>query len=78
MKNALIVVLAVATMFLADRMVRIENQRYALYGNLCRPDPANRKPVWECLEKAQTRTSWVWHFLYAVSDRVPAVPLFAH
>jgi hypothetical protein len=105
MKNALIIVLAVLTVFLADRMVRIENQRYAslLLGaciaeGITLPEgrteclaecprvkaaqtPSTVYISWgvaftNCVYDRQTRTSWFWHFYYAVSDHVPAVPLF--
>jgi hypothetical protein len=75
MKNAIIVVLILLTALLADRVVRIENQRYALYTNLCKNDPANPAIRWDCLENAQTRTSWFWHLYYAMTDHVPPVPL---
>ena len=75
MKNVIIAVLILSIALLADRVVRIENQRYALYVDLCKYDPANPKVRWECLEKAQTRTSWFWHLYYAVTDHTPAVPL---
>jgi hypothetical protein len=75
MKNAIIAILMLVVAFLADRVVRIENQRYALYSNLCKYDPANPKVRWDCLEKAQSRTSWFWHLYYAVTDHAPPVPL---
>jgi hypothetical protein len=75
MKNAIIVVLVLLTGFLADRVVRIENQRYALVGNMCKFDPANTSMQWNCLESAQTRTSWFWHLYYATTEHVPAVLL---
>jgi hypothetical protein len=75
MKNLILAILILLVAFLADRAVRIENQRYALYVNLCKYDPANPTARWDCLEKAQTRTSWLWHLYYAMTERVPAVPL---
>ena len=76
MKLAL-VLLTVLALFLADRLVRVENQRYALLVGMCTVDPA--VPIGrlvECLDKVQTRTSWFWHLYYAVTDHVPPVPLF--
>lgn len=75
MKNAIIVILILMIAVLADRVVRIENQRYALSNNLCKNDPANPRARWDCLENAQTRTSWFWHLYYAMTERVPPVPL---
>ena len=74
MKTAIIAALVLLTGFLADRLVRVENQRYALAGNLCKFDPAQQ---WKCLEDVQTRTSWFWHLYYAMSDHVPSVPLLS-
>jgi hypothetical protein len=73
-----VVVLALLVVFLADRTVRLENQRYALYLGLCKrdPNPLNLEPFWKCLEDVQTRTSWFWHLYYAVTDHIPAVSLF--
>jgi hypothetical protein len=77
MKIAILGILILLTGYLADRVVRIENQRYALLVNMCKFDPANATVQWNCLEKAQTRTSWLWHLYYALTDHVPLVPLFS-
>ena len=79
MKNIIILVLATLVAFLADRVVRLENQRYAMEIGMCArasypgglqlPDP-------KCLETVQTRTSWLWHLRYAM-DHVSAVPLWS-
>lgn len=76
MKSAAIVVLILISAFLADRVVRIENQRDALHVGLCKPDPANLAQRWNCLENVQTRTSWFWHLYYATTEHVPPVPLW--
>ena len=70
---ALLIALAV---FLSDRLVRVENQRYALMTGLCEIDHAAPRRMFECLSKARTRTSWFWHLYYGVSGHVPAGPLF--
>jgi len=75
MKSAATVVLILISALLADRVVRLENQRYALYNDMCKRDPANPSQRWDCLEKVQTRTSWFWHLYYAVTQHVPPVPL---
>ena len=77
MRWVIIVVLLLLVGFLADRLVRIENQRYALQVNLCKYDPAEPAKQWKCLETAQTRTSWFWQLYHATTDHVPAVPLFS-
>ena len=53
----------------------LENQRYALYNDLCKRDPAYPSQRWHCLEKIQTRTSWFWHLYYAITEELPPVPL---
>lgn len=76
MKNAVIVVLALVVVFLADRLVRTENQRYALLVGVCKqPDPASPASAFQCLESIQTRTSWFWHLYYGVTNHLPAVPV---
>jgi hypothetical protein len=76
MKSAAIIALVLICAFLADRVVRLENQRGALFVGICKLDPANPKERWDCLENVQTRTSWFWHLYYAVTERVPPVPLW--
>jgi hypothetical protein len=76
MKSATIIVLALLVAFLADRVVRIENQRYALQVGVCKLDPGNPAPGWRCLDDVQTRTSWLWHLYYAATERVPPVPFW--
>jgi hypothetical protein len=83
MRTVVIFALAIALIFVADRLVRIENQRYALYLRMC-DTPANvprgitpeiLEARWRCLENVQTRTSWFWHLGYGLTQSVPAVPL---
>jgi hypothetical protein len=76
MKSAAIVVLLLISVFLADRVVRLENQRYALYVDICKRDPANPLRQGDCLKQVQTRTSWFWHLYYAMTEPVP-VPLLS-
>jgi hypothetical protein len=74
--KVLVTVLILLTGFLADRVVRIENQRYALLVGLCKLDPSNPAQGWNCLASVQTRTSWFWHLYYAMTDHTPPVTLF--
>ncbi|TCR60913.1 hypothetical protein EV560_115138 [Bosea sp. BK604] len=64
MKNAAIVVLSIAVVFLSYRLAAVENQRYAAVLNMC-PDKVfgqNRA----CLSKIETRTSFFWHLYYGL------------
>lgn len=72
-RYALIVVLLVFVAVLADRVVREENQRYALELGMCiHPGPVYL-PDYECLNKVQTRTAWAWQLFYGVTGPLPAV-----
>lgn len=72
-RNALIVVLLVAIAVLADRVVREENQRYALLLGMCIQEGPVVLPDFECLDTVQTRTSWLWHLYYGITDPIPRV-----
>jgi len=76
MKSAAIVALLLIIAVLADRVVRIENQRYALSVDLCKYDAAKPPQRGDCLQKVQTRTSWFWHLYYAMTQSAPPVPLW--
>jgi hypothetical protein len=76
--KVLVVVLLVLVGYLADRVVRLENQRYALMVGMCQREivpGARRVPDFNCLNDVQTRTWWGWHLFYAVVGDVPAVPI---
>ena len=80
MRSFLIVLLVIAlggAAFLADRLVREENQRYALLPNLCPPSMRGNLvvPDFDCLYAIQTRNSWLEQFNAAIRDPIPAVPL---
>lgn len=74
MKVALLV-LALALAFVSDRLVRTENQRYALIIGMC-PGRTGLLADSVCLERVQTRTSWFWHLYYGLAEDHPAVPPF--
>ena len=73
-KTVIIVLLVVLCGFLADRVVREENQRYALLVGMCTAQGPLDVPDFDCLEDVQTRTSWLWQLYYAVKDPLPSVP----
>ena len=65
MKNVLIVVLALATIVLASRLVHVENQRYAMVTGMCRFSAEN--PSWQDrLQTTDTRKSWLNHLYYGL------------
>ena len=66
MKNAVIVVLLMAVVLLSARLVAIENQRYAAALGICPGKLVPHIQDLSCLATVQTRTSWLWHLLYAV------------
>jgi len=75
MKNAVIVVLALAAVFLTDRLARVENQRYVLALGLCEPRTPDVLQFYRCVEGKQSRTSWFWQAYYGITTPIPAVPL---
>jgi hypothetical protein len=76
-RTAAIILLGLLVLFLADRLVREENQRYAVMHEMCRDPLLPLLPDFDCLESVQTRTSWFWQLYYAVTDHLPAVPIFS-
>lgn len=74
-RNALIVVLMLVIFLLASALVRVENERYALWTGLCpkmqgtlSTSVENEARVSNC-KNVQTRTGWWWHLYYAVTDK---------
>jgi hypothetical protein len=80
MKNVVIVTLVAAVVFFADRAVRLQNQRYAMSLGMCQQElvPGSNVRSFDltCLSARQTRTSWLWHLFYVVSDPAPPVKLW--
>ena len=68
-KNVVIVALLGIVLMLGNSLVRVENQRYGLLWALCRKEPLPTLDDFDCLERVQSRTSWVAHLYYAVLDR---------
>lgn len=68
MKTLLIVVLASLLVFVSARLVRVENQRYALQSGMCRLAGAPMVPDLRFLQTVETRTSWAWHLYFALAD----------
>jgi len=81
MKNATILILVVAVAFLADRAVRLENQRYAMDTRMCEVPlvPGANRQRWDygCLAKVQTRISWLAQLLVVFTDPAPRVELWS-
>jgi hypothetical protein len=53
-------------LWLSASLVRVENERYALYVGMCR-DKLGMTDA-SCLSKVQTRTAWWWHLYYGLTD----------
>jgi hypothetical protein len=68
MKTALILVLSGLLVFVAARLVHVENQRYALLTGMCRSSLDAKLPNLRCLRAVETRTSWGWHLYYGLTD----------
>ncbi len=77
MRNTLIVLLLIVTVVLGRALVRVENERYALWIGMCPnmremnsaiADQSTGPGALNCTRTIQTRTSWWWHLYYAVVD----------
>ena len=67
MRNVLIAVLLAALAFTSYRLTIVENQRYALLVGMC--STGSEPPIdAKCLMNVQTRTSWLWHLYYGLTD----------
>lgn len=56
---------ALMLLWLAFSLVRVENERYALFLGMCK-DTAGLTDV-QCLAKVETRTGWWWHLYYGLT-----------
>jgi hypothetical protein len=67
-----IVALCIAVAALTRAVVRLENYRSANAVGFCAEfniaDPQQRIEREKCLDAKQTRTHWVWHIVYALSE----------
>lgn len=75
MRNVLIVFLLIVVVMLGRTLVRVENERYALWLGMC-PNlnetlgavRAGARDPWKCVKAVETRTGWWWHLYYAISN----------
>jgi len=56
-----------ALIFVSVRLVDIENQRYALSMGMCPGRNGAPVPDLICIQKTETRTSWIWHLWYGLA-----------
>ncbi len=73
-KTTIIVVALGLLVWFAATIVRLENESYALQLGLCGgvesgADWEAVKERYRCLDKVETRTSPLWHLLYALGGR---------
>ena len=69
MQKAAIAILMLLLLWMGSALVRVENERYALFTRVCHsPLEASSDDAkeWNCLRTAQTRKSWVWHLYFAL------------
>lgn len=78
MRYVLPILLLVAIGYMSDRLVRVENQRYALWVGLCESPLKKPLEADRCLEHVQTRTSWLWHLLRGLTEPMPSVPIWTN
>ena len=73
-KNKLLIPFVVSILvcvWLSFSLVKVENERYALFVGMCYKK--DTLPVFglidhQCLSKVETRTSWMWHLFYALTN----------
>lgn len=68
-KTLLIAILLVVNLWFSIVIIRLENFRYAASLNMCAdklPDLVKRN---QCLASTETRTSSLWHLVYAIGLR---------
>jgi hypothetical protein len=58
------VLAALLLVWMSAALVRVENERYALFVGMCR-DRLGLVDV-RCLASVETRTGWWWHLFYAL------------
>lgn len=63
--RALAVIVTALALWLGAALVRVENERHALLLGMCRASDGLQVDP-KCLASVETRTSWVWHLLYAL------------
>ncbi len=75
MKNFIIIILVAVVFIFGKTIVRLENYHYANFLGFCALEdmkghstPEQRINQEECLKKIQTRTSFLGHLYYALSD----------
>jgi hypothetical protein len=65
-KAAFLAISLFTTVWLMASLVRVENQRYAMQLGMCKQEVGDWD--YKCLKKVETRTSWVWHLVYALTE----------
>lgn len=72
MRVLLIVCLSAALFYCCQRLVEVENQRYALLLGMCQRQDLIVLHDLGCLAKVETRTSWTWNLYYGLFGNLPA------
>ena len=68
LKTVLVVALAALLVFVSARLARVENRVTRLQSGMCRLAELPMVADLRCLKTVETRTSWVWHLYYALTD----------
>lgn len=76
MRDLFIVLLLALVFVLGKALVRVENERYALWLGMCpnmdqtfKAMGAGDADAWKCTKTIETRTAWWWHLYYALADK---------
>ena len=64
--NAVVAVLCCVILWLSAVIIRVENERYALFTGMCRDKIGLADS--QCLSRTQTKTHPLWHLFYDLTD----------
>ena len=65
-KNIMIVALMCLCVWFGNRVVVLENYRYAAQLNMCSEYATDLFEREKCLQETETRAHWMWHLLYGL------------
>jgi low temperature requirement protein LtrA len=54
--------------WLSSALVRVKNRRYAMFVGMCPDKVVPTLHDSRCLAKVETRTHWLWHLYFALTD----------
>lgn len=65
--RVVLVICLALIVWLSSALVRVENERYAMFIGMCSPDYPGGPLSYKCLKSTETRTTWIAHIYYALN-----------